>query len=154
MGTEFVVGGIHAVATDPRFRRRGYYRQIMQEVLDYCSGKYETLVLITESPALYESFGFRIIPEQMSIVRNAGINGKEEFRLLHLENPPGRFFKEILQQISSPISEVEIYFGSDRLDCGVNFEYSPFAIENTYLMVKGPFAAEGQIRMLPRSARC
>lgn len=36
MGQSVRVGGIHAVSTRPEFRRRGYYRCVMEEVLDYC----------------------------------------------------------------------------------------------------------------------
>lgn len=35
------VGGIHAVCTHPEFRRRGYYREVMEEVLDYCANRAE-----------------------------------------------------------------------------------------------------------------
>jgi len=35
------VGGIHAVCTHPEFRRRGYYCEVMEEVLDYCANRAE-----------------------------------------------------------------------------------------------------------------
>src|SRR5262245_17824637 len=45
MGQTVRVGGIHAVGTRPAYRRRGYYRQVMTEVLQYCSRRYNTLIL-------------------------------------------------------------------------------------------------------------
>src|SRR5262247_2635180 len=44
------VGSIHGVATHPDYRRRGYYREAMEEALAYCANLYETLILTTEHP--------------------------------------------------------------------------------------------------------
>lgn len=65
MGQSVRVGGIHAVGTRPEFRRRGHYRQVMAEVLQYCAGRYDTLLLTTGQPALYEPFGFRVVQEHI-----------------------------------------------------------------------------------------
>jgi GNAT superfamily N-acetyltransferase len=63
LGRPVTAGSIHAVATHPDFRRRGHYRKLMEEVLEYCSGRYETLILSTENPEYYEPFGFRVLRE-------------------------------------------------------------------------------------------
>lgn len=62
-GHEVAVGGVHAVCTHPEFRRRGYYRSVMEEALGWCDQRYETLILTTDQPWLYEAFGFRVVAE-------------------------------------------------------------------------------------------
>lgn len=62
-GRTVLAGGIHAVGTHPGYRRRGYYREVMAEVLQYCASRYDTLLLTTGQPELYAPFGFRVIPE-------------------------------------------------------------------------------------------
>ncbi len=52
MGRQVRVGGIHAVCTRPEYRRRGYFRQVMQEALSYCDRRYETVLLYTAHPEL------------------------------------------------------------------------------------------------------
>lgn len=218
MGAPVLAGGIHGVATDPEFRRRGYYRRIMNEVMQYCDAKYETLVLTTEQPAYYESFGFRVIPERVSIVKKESPPGQDGFRQVNLQHVADRellhrllnrrepvshilgvvrekavfcfneasrpmFYsrsldaiacmeiegetlllfdlvaeripslKVILEQIPVPITVVQIYFAPDRLQVDSR-ESHTYLLENTCLMARGPFPAEGQTCMLPHSARC
>jgi GNAT superfamily N-acetyltransferase len=77
-GREVHVGGIHAVATHPDFRRRGYYRAAMEEALRWADARYQTLQLSTAQPELYEPLGFRVVPEHRFVgawSHNAGRNG-------------------------------------------------------------------------------
>src|SRR5262249_28540546 len=62
-GREVRAGGIHAVCTHPDFRGRGLYKALMSEVMRWCHNRYQTLVLTTSQPFLYEPFGFRVMPE-------------------------------------------------------------------------------------------
>ena len=63
-GTETIVGSVHAVATHPEHRRRGYYRSLLDEVLEWCEQTgLHTLHLCTDNPEFFEPFGFRIIEE-------------------------------------------------------------------------------------------
>ncbi|MES1022936.1 GNAT family N-acetyltransferase [Gloeocapsa sp. BRSZ] len=84
MGESMTVGGIHAVATHPKYRRRGYYREIMTEVLDYCDRRYETLVLTTSQPELYEPFGFRVVEEHKFVAQCEVKESRDRLRLLDL----------------------------------------------------------------------
>lgn len=68
MDRQASVGTIHAVATHADFRRRGYYRRLMEEILEYSVGRYETLILSTENPEYYEPFGFRLLQEHCFLV--------------------------------------------------------------------------------------
>ncbi|MBE8986530.1 GNAT family N-acetyltransferase [Nostoc sp. LEGE 12450] len=218
MGQRRIVGGIHGVATRAEFRRRGYYREVMEEVLEYCDSIYETLVLTTPQPEFYLPFGFRVVEEHIFKVKCDSTGSTDRFRtldftdtkdytLLHrlletrapvsnivgvvkeksvfcvnegsrtlyyaedldliacieiedtrlhlfdLVTPQICSLKNILAKISQPIEEVVIYFSPELLDVK-DVESFPHAFDETMLMVRGKFAAEGEKFMLSRSARC
>jgi ribosomal protein S18 acetylase RimI-like enzyme len=75
-GRETRVGGIHAVATHPDFRGRGYCRELLAEALRWCDERYETVLLSTERPAIYEGSGFRVVPEHRFAGRAGGGGGR------------------------------------------------------------------------------
>lgn len=227
MGQTGRVGGIHAVGTRPEYRRRGYYRQVMTEVLQYCAQRYNTLILTTGQPELYEPFGFRVVQEHLFTASCASPGGRQGFRpfkphdrgdlrllerLLEtrvpvshilgvvqekavfsfnvrdfplyyaadlgvfvaftLDGPQLNLFDIVGMQIPSlaaiverlpeRIDQVVAYFSPDCL--GANFQATPHLLMDSpealggagadFFMVRGPFAAEGQACMLPRSARC
>lgn len=79
-GVRSRVGGIHAVCTLEAERRRGHFRRIMEELLEYCDGRFETLELGTENPEYYEPFGFRVIPEHRFVAAVASSGGRAGFR--------------------------------------------------------------------------
>lgn len=56
------VAGIHAVCTLPAYRRRGFYRRAMERALAFVEPRWELAQLYTDEPALYEPFGFRVVP--------------------------------------------------------------------------------------------
>lgn len=56
------VAGIHAVCTLPAYRRRGCYRRAMERALAFVEPRWEISQLYTDEPALYEPFGFRVVP--------------------------------------------------------------------------------------------
>ncbi|MUL35301.1 GNAT family N-acetyltransferase [Gloeocapsopsis dulcis] len=219
MGESVTVGGIHAVATHPEYRRRGYYREIMREVLDYCDRRYETLVLTTSQPELYEPFGFRVVEEHKFIkqcdakgngdrLQLLNLSDSNDVKLLHrllktripvsnvvgvlpqqekalfcvneatrplyyaedlnviicmeIEDTQLKLFDVVgtniptldalLAQIPQLIKEIIVYFSPDRLNS--TFQAIPHVLDEALLMVRGKFAAEGDLFMLPRSARC
>lgn len=61
--------------------------------------------------------------------------------------------KNILAKIPQPIEEIVIYFSPELLDVK-DMESFSHKFDETVLMVRGKFAAEGEKFMLPRSARC
>jgi GNAT superfamily N-acetyltransferase len=94
MGEDVTVGGIHAVCTHPEYRRRGYYSEVMTEVLDYCDKHYKTLLLTTAQPKLYQPFGFRVVlehcfhhkcnsPGGINGVRSLDITNSDDVKLIH-----------------------------------------------------------------------
>lgn len=218
-GRNVAVGSIHGVATHPRCRRRGYYRQLMDEVLQHCASRYETVILTTEHPEYFEPFGFRVLQEHLFTVRCAATSGTEGFRLLDTHNAGDIALLRRLLETREPISqvvgvvnektvfcfnegsrplhyaadldvivclelegarlklfdivgphlpslaavrdripqrleEIAICFSPDRL--AVEAEVTPYLFDHdgpSYLMARGPFAAEGHPFTLPRSAR-
>ena len=219
MGTRTHVGSVHAVATHPDCRRRGYYRSTMDEMLADCADRFDTLILSTEQPELYEPFGFRRVQEHCFTVQCDTSGNNEGFRLLDMADPEDttlllRLLKSrapvsqvvgaikdiavfcfneshrplhyaanidvlvcmesaekkltlydvvgkhmpplsaLLERMPAPVGEVVIHFAPDCLD--VEAQASPYVFEHdgpSYLMVRGPWAAEGQAFTLPRSAR-
>jgi GNAT superfamily N-acetyltransferase len=106
MGENVIAGGVHAVCTHPDFRRRGYYREIMNEVLDYCDKRYETLILTTSNPEFYHPFGFRFVQEHSfiaSVNSSGGVNG---IRLLDINNIGDVNLLHRLLETRTPVSNI------------------------------------------------
>lgn len=220
MGQRLTVGGVHGVATRAEYRRRGYYREVMEEVLGYCDRDrlYEALVLTTPQPEFYFPFGFRVVEEHIFKVKSYPTSSTYSFRVLDFTNtkdytllhrlletriPVSNIvgvvnekpvfcvnegsrplyyaedldliacmeiednrlhlfdlvttqicpLKNILSKIPQPIEEVVIYFSPELLDVK-DVQAFTHTFDETVLMVRGKFAAEGEKFMLPRSARC
>ncbi len=79
-GERHRLGGVHGVCTLQSERRQGHFRRIMEELLEFCDGRFETLELCTEKPEYYEPFGFRIIPERRFVAKVASEGGGDGFR--------------------------------------------------------------------------
>ncbi|PHM09270.1 GNAT family N-acetyltransferase [Nostoc sp. 'Peltigera malacea cyanobiont' DB3992] len=220
MGQRLTVGGVHGVATRAEYRRRGYYREVMEEVLGYCDRDrlYETLVLTTPQPEFYLPFGFRVVEEHIFKVKCNSTGSADSFRILDFTNTKDYTLlhrlletrapisnivgvvnekpvfcvnegsrplyyaedldliacmeiednrlhlfdlvttqicplKNIISKIPQPIEEVVIYFSPELLDVK-DVQAFTHTFDETVLMVRGKFAAEGEKFMLPRSARC
>lgn len=100
------VGSIHAVATHPRFRRRGYYGQLMEEIFQHCEPRYETLILTTEHPEYFQPFGFRYVQEHLFTVTPQGIGGKNGRRLMNLHETNDIALLHRLLETREPVSNV------------------------------------------------
>jgi predicted N-acetyltransferase YhbS len=86
-GERLTMGGVHGVCTLESERRRGHFRRIMEELLEFCEGRYETLELGTENPEYYEPFGFRVVPEHRFHARVEPVAGGGGFRPFDLARP-------------------------------------------------------------------
>lgn len=58
-GRDRCVAGVHAVVTHPAHRGHGHFREVMEAALAWCDARFETAILWTGEPAIYERFGFR-----------------------------------------------------------------------------------------------
>ncbi len=106
MGQPVTVGGIHAVCTRPEFRRRGYYREVMEEVLGYCANRYDTLILTTSQPEFYEPFGFRVVGEHLFTTPCNSIGYSDGFRLLNTSDTHDLKLLHRLLETREPVSNV------------------------------------------------
>jgi GNAT superfamily N-acetyltransferase len=106
MGENVTVGGVHGVCTHPEFRRRGYYRQIMEEVLNYCDRRYETLILTTAQPELYQPFGFRVMEEHIFIAKCQSRSHIDGFRQLNLSEADDVKLLNRLLETREPVSNI------------------------------------------------
>ena len=106
MGKKVTVGGVHAVCTHPEFRRRGYYRQVMTEVMEYCDRHYETLLLTTSQPELYSPFGFRVVEEHAFIAKCSSNGNTDGFRLLNIQDSNDRKLLHRLLEEREPVSNI------------------------------------------------
>ncbi|MBU7582931.1 MAG: GNAT family N-acetyltransferase [Nostoc sp. TH1S01] len=106
MSHTMTVGGIHAVATHPEFQRRGYYREVMTEVLKHCDQQYKTLVLTTSNPEFYTPFGFRIIPEYLFKTKCKAPVGSNGFRVLDIADHQDLELLHRLLEVRSPVSHI------------------------------------------------
>jgi GNAT superfamily N-acetyltransferase len=106
MGQDLIVGGIHGVCTHPEFRRRGYYREVMEEVLDYCSDRYKTLVLTTTQPEIYNPFGFRVVGEHIFTAKCDSPGGTNGFRVLDTTDSNDVKLLNRLLETREPVSRI------------------------------------------------
>lgn len=106
MGQRMTVGGIHGVATRREFRRRGYYREVMNEVLEYCDQLYETLVLTTPQPEFYLPFGFRVVEEHIFKVKCSFTGSIDGWRTLDFADVEDVTLLHRLLETRVPVSNI------------------------------------------------
>jgi predicted N-acetyltransferase YhbS len=106
MGQPVRVGSLHAVATHPGYRRRGYYGLLMEEALQECGKSYETLILTTENPEYYEPFGFRIVEEHCFQLRHHSPGDSDGLRLIDTQASRDVALLHRLLETREPVSRV------------------------------------------------
>ena len=136
-GERHQFGGVHAVCTLEAERRRGHFRRIMEELLEFCEGRYSTLELGTENPEYYEPFGFRVVPEYRfrAEVRSTGGQGFRPIdpasiedvarldRLLSERHPVSNVMAVVNEHDVFKFSQgAEDVYYSPNLDCVAAFE--------------------------------
>ncbi len=62
-GHELPIGAIHAVCTDPAYRRQGRATRLLQAALDHCDAiGHTTAILFAVDPPIYQRLGFCPVP--------------------------------------------------------------------------------------------
>ncbi|MUG92629.1 GNAT family N-acetyltransferase [Scytonema sp. UIC 10036] len=135
MGELVTVSGVHGVSTHPEFRRRGYYREVMEEVLDYCDRRYKTSVLTTSQPELYEPFGFRYIKEHMFVAKCNPTGGTHGFRLLDTGNDNDISLLNRLLETREPVSHILGVTKAKALFCVIESRNPLFYAEDLDVLV-------------------
>lgn len=88
-GKEHQTASIHGVCVKPEHRGKGYYKQLMQEVMQYVDNHYDSSILFTVKPYLYKSYFYKaMLPEYDFMVSDKiRFNPKNsDLRILSLEN--------------------------------------------------------------------
>ncbi|MGN4443767.1 GNAT family N-acetyltransferase [Bacillus cereus group sp. MYBK79-1] len=67
-GERINAAGIQSVMTHPNFRRQGLMTQLMSKMLEEIDKKCECILLFTEIPELYASFGFKVVQEYLMTI--------------------------------------------------------------------------------------
>ena len=104
-GQPIRVGSMHAVATDPEYRRQGRCRRLVEEALAFCDARYQTVELATELEGVYVGHGFRRISESRFIDdRPGGGASARKSRILNLLMPKDRELLLELLSTRAPVS--------------------------------------------------
>jgi len=106
LGEKSTVGSIHGVATHPDYRRRSYYRQVVEEALRYCEQHYATQILTTEHPEYFEPFGLRVVQEHDFTVRLQSTGRGNGLRLLNLRDTQDIALLHRLLETRTPVSQI------------------------------------------------
>lgn len=67
-GEKISAAGIQSVMTHPDFRRQGLMTQLLNKLIEEIDKQCECILLFTENPKLYTSFGFQIVQEYLMTV--------------------------------------------------------------------------------------
>ena len=87
-GNTFHAAAVHGIYTIETERRKGYFKQLMNEALLHVQQHYIFSFLFTDQPWLYEPFGFRVVPEHDFKLKSFQKSvSTKKVRKLDLENP-------------------------------------------------------------------
>lgn len=107
LGSQAVTaGGIHGVCTLAEQRGHGHFRALMEDALRHAGQRYETLVLTTLEPAIYERFGFRVVPEHRFVVPGARGKADADARELSWDDAQDVSLLHRLLATREPVSQV------------------------------------------------
>ena len=110
---------------------------LMEELLEYCEGRFETLELGTANPEYYEPFGFRIVPEHCFVAKiPSSCSGAEGFRPfdLSLDGELTRLDRLLTERtpvshVAGVVNELDIFkFSQGRSDLHYCRELDCFAV--------------------------
>ncbi|WP_349957254.1 GNAT family N-acetyltransferase [Rhizobium sp. ZPR3] len=105
-GRVIKAAGYQSGAVRPEWRERGLYRDLMQRAFARTAAEgYELDLLLTDKPALYERYGFRILPQHISVARVPKPQKSDlTARQLSLETPEDLHMVKTLLQDRQPVS--------------------------------------------------
>ena len=86
-GRPVKAAGFQSGAVRPQWRGRGLYRDLMNRAFAWCDAQgFELGLLLTDKPALYEPYGFRVVPQHKFVGSPPPIQPSTSARRLSLEN--------------------------------------------------------------------
>lgn len=88
-GKKHHTAAIHAVCVKPTYRGKGYFKQLMQEVMQYTKNTFDSSILFTTKPYLYKSYPYTAMLPEYDFIVSENIRSKAEnadLRILNLDN--------------------------------------------------------------------
>lgn len=89
-GKEHRTASIHGVCVKPEHRGKGYFKQLMNEAMEYVNEQFDSSLLFTVKPYLYLHYPYQIMLPEYDFVVNEISSGSKidsDLRLLNLDNP-------------------------------------------------------------------
>jgi GNAT superfamily N-acetyltransferase len=130
-GRPVKAAGFQSGAVRPEWRGRGLYRDLMNRAFARCDGQgFELGLVLTDKPALYEPFGFRVVPQHKFVGSPPPIQPQTLSRRLSLENAADIDLLKQLLLSRGPasgrfavVSQVEMFFLNSFFDPEVRLDY-------------------------------
>ncbi len=124
--------GFQSGAVRPRSRGQGLYRDLMRRAFSWCDAQgCELGLLLTDKPALYEPYGFKILPQHRfsglppAAAMSAGVS-----RTLSLEKSADAVLVKRLLRQRTPVSSIfavaaqaEMFLLNGGFDTGIQLSY-------------------------------
>lgn len=88
-GKEHRTASIHGVCVKPEYRGQGYFKQLMQEAMQYIDKHFDSSVLFTIKPYLYKNYPYKAMLPEYDFVLNETLSikpQKSDLRILSLDN--------------------------------------------------------------------
>lgn len=98
--------GVQSVATDPQLRGRGLFSSLMREATRFIDARCACSLLFSARPGLYERFGYRIVNDDVFVLRRAPSPARRAPapRSLSAENPADGALLERRIATAAPVS--------------------------------------------------
>ncbi len=87
-GNNHQTAAIHAVGVNPIHRGKGYFKQLMNEVMTYVKQHYESSFLMTQKPYLFRNYPYTtMLPEYDFLLKKSDFSSKKgDLRELNLDD--------------------------------------------------------------------
>jgi GNAT superfamily N-acetyltransferase len=88
-GKEHRTASIHGVCVKPEHRGKGYFKQLMQEAMQYVDNHFDSSILFTVKPYLYKSYPYKAMLPEYDFVVSEKLTFKSkdsDLRILSLDN--------------------------------------------------------------------
>ncbi len=124
--------GFQSGAVRPEWRGRGLYRDLMNRAFGWCDVQgFELRLLLTDKPALYEPYGFRVLPQhQFSGPSPAEVKPTRPARTLSIGNPDDLALvmrllrgRTSVSSVFAVASQVEMFLLNSCLDTDIRLAY-------------------------------
>jgi GNAT superfamily N-acetyltransferase len=100
---------IHGICVRPEYRGKGYFKQLMQEAMDYVEDHFDSALLFTEKPYLFQNYPYKIMLPEYDFMLTKNIKKstkKSDLRLLNLDAQQDLSIVHQLLHSRVPLSDI------------------------------------------------